>query len=183
MKYDACHAAKDFVRTVWLSIDDLIYAESMVKEKENILLSFYGSVLPILRLGAELSHIICGLSAYEPLLRLAKDSEKELRDLISEVHHAEKYCADSENTADDADSFNAASQRIISRMIEDMRMTDISERLGCDYLKYMICLIEGAVRLAENTLNYESGLVPARSVSQRCRELLRNMRRLLSLTM
>ena len=77
------------------------------------------------------------------------------------------------------------SKRVCERLTDDMRMTEISERLGCDYLRYMICLLEGAVRLSENALRYEmcdAAVEPVRAVSKNCRELLHDMKRLLAVT-
>ncbi|MBQ8207612.1 MAG: hypothetical protein IJZ89_02645 [Clostridia bacterium] len=184
MNCNQCHAAKDFVRTVQLSIDDLVYAASMVKERENIFRRFSLEAMPVLRLGAELSRQLMRYSSYEPLLRFARNAEKELEAQIRGLQHAEKYCSDSSASRDETENYMISSGRICGRMVEDMRMTDISERLGCDYLRYMICLIEGAVRLSENALSYElcsAAVVPIRSISRNGREMLHNMRKLLAI--
>ena len=58
MNCNQCHAAKDFVRTVQLSVDDLIYAESMVsagtKDRACIFERYMSEIMPVLRLGASL---------------------------------------------------------------------------------------------------------------------------------
>ena len=189
MNCNQCHAAKDFVRTVQLSVDDLIYAESMVsagtKDRACIFERYMSEIMPVLRLGAFLSGNILNYSSYEPILKLAGGVENNLEESISELHRAKKQCGRFRSSAEDMEHSALTSKRVCERLTDDMRMTEISERLGCDYLRYMICLLEGAVRLSENALSYEmcdAAVEPVRAVSKNCRELLHDMKRLLAVT-
>lgn len=185
MCYNQCHAAKDFQRKVQLSIDELVYAGSLRKISESVFVTFSRDIKPILSLSLELSEFILKYSVYEPLIRLAQETKNEIRAQIDAINHAKDHCSNVISKKEQLESYISASCRIRERMIEDMKMTEISERLGCDYLKYMICLIEGAVRLTESALVDEecSAAIPVlRANSRKGRELLRAMGKLLALT-
>lgn len=187
MFYKECHAAKDFQRKAQISIDDLVYAFSLARSKkcQGVFQIFSEEIIPILRMSLELTEFILEYSVYEPLKRLAESVEKEIKAEIEAINHARGYCSGQIDPGERLESYIFASDRICERMIEDMKMAEISERLGCDYLRYMICLTEGAIRLSEAALMNErcTAAIPVlRANSRKGREMLRSMGKLLAVT-
>ncbi len=186
MKYDVCHASKDFIREAGVLIDSLIYSETKAMKNSKIGSVFDGfctMVIPLMKTGEEMTESLLFLSSYEPLIAIAEKAQKELfyarKDLIIEKRNNNSICSD-----DERELYMEKAQNILKRLCDDLVSSDISERLCCDYLYYMICILEGAVRLCgcasegekcEDILNLE------RAVEMRCRELMNQMKGLLSL--
>ncbi len=186
MKYDLCHAAKDFIREAQLMIDSLIYSGTRALENQalcSVFEHFCAMMTPLLKTGEEMSKSLLYFSSYEPLIVIAEEAEAELFSARKSLEEAKKNynapCPQKEN-----ESFLKKSKNIFERLWDDLISSDISERLCCDYLRYMICILEGTVRLCGCASEYEERdeiLALERDLESSGRELMHSMNSLLSL--
>ena len=86
---------------------------------------------------------------------------------------ARRYCSHRATPKDEYNDYMSNADRIIGRLFDDLRCKEISERLNCDYLRHMICLIEGIIRMSENALCFEL----CSALSPTVREMTANGRR------
>ncbi len=186
MKYDICHASKDFIREARLMIDSLVYSETKALKNEacdSVFSSFYSLMLPILKTGEEMTECFLFLSSYEPLIAIAEETESKLLSARHSFEEVKKHCGSSD-TDNGADLFLKKSKNIIQRLLDDLISAEISERLCCDYLSYMICLLESMIRLCGCASEYEKcteALSLEASFEMGCREPVHSMKGLLSL--
>ena len=196
MKYDVCHASKDFIREARLAIDSLIYSETRAMETRPMETSIIGCgahvsafqsfctmMIPLLKTGEEMTEALLFLSSYEPLIAIAENAGKELFSARKSLEEAKKNY-DPLLNEEERVRFLEKSRKIIERLWDDLVSSDISERLCCDYLNYMLCILEGGVRLCGCVSEYEKTeecFVFERSLEMRLRELMHSMKSLLSL--
>ena len=186
MKYDVCHASKDFIRESGVLIDSLIYSETKAMEgfgNDSVFRIFCAMILPLFKTGAEITESLLFLSSYEPIIAIAENAQDELFAVRKALTEAKKNnnstCSD-----DEKKMFAEKSEKILKRLFDDLASSDISERLCCDYIRYMICILEGAVRLCGCAAEYEKNgdiILLERSVEMKCRNLMHQMNGLLSL--
>ena len=186
MKYDLCHASKDFLREAGILIDSLIYSETRAMEnaeQSSLFHCFCAMMIPLMKTGEEMTESLLFLSSYEPLIAIAEFAEKELFSERKSLEEAKKnynsLCSENEKEV-----FTQKAKNILERLGDDLVSFDISERLCCDYLRYMICILEGAVRLCESASENEKCdeiLAFEKRGEMRYRELMNSMKSLLSL--
>lgn len=186
MKYDVCHASKDFIRESGFLIDSLIYSETKAMKNSGndpVFHIFCTMVLPLFKVGEEMTESLLFLSSYEPIIAIAENALDELSAARKGLTEAKKNndfgCLD-----DEKEMFAEKSKKILERLFDDLASSDISERLCCDYIRYMICILEGAVRLCGCASEHEKNddiLILERSVETGCRNLIHQMKGLLSL--
>lgn len=182
MKYDLCHASKDFIRESGVLIDSLIYSETKaLKDAENssVFESFCSFALPLLKTGEEISESLLYLSSYEPLIEIAEMAICELCSARKGLTQGKKS-DDFKCTQKDKYFFSENAEKIMKRLFDDLVSSDISERLCCDYIRYMICILEGTVRLCEaaSVCEKNENILATEAAS---RNLMHRMRGLLSL--
>ncbi len=186
MKYDLCHASKDFLREAGLLIDSLIYSETRAMEKaehSSVFQCFCTMIIPLLKTGGEMTESLLFLSSYEPLISVAEKTQNELFSARQSLAEAKKNYNDKFHENENK-IFTQKAENILKRLCDDLVSSDISERLCCDYLHYMICILEGAVRLCGCAFEHEECeeiLILERWIEMRCRELMHSMKSLLSL--
>lgn len=187
MRYDPCHASKDFLREAGLLIDSLIYSETRAQENKgypSAFSAFLAQLLPILKAGAEMSECFLFLSSYEPLIAIAEKTITELEGWESRFKKTKEQHDIHDANENEAELFVRSSKSIMERLLDDLASTEISERLCCDYLRYMICLLESMIRLCGCALVYEKCddiLLLIRNTEASCRALVHSMKSLLSL--
>ena len=184
MKYDSCYAAKDFLREVREASLVLISSLSDSTLPANILTYYCQKILPIMKACRDISASAVRYSVYEPVLLIAKESESACLINMTELTSSIKYCS---NKLDDRSAFQlyqSSAENICQRLCDDLEQCEISERLGCDYLRRMILLSEAIIRLSELVCCYDicrSAYPIIKFFAQSSRRELIKMRRLLSL--
>ncbi len=184
MKYDQCYAAKDFLREAKEASDELISVLSEEATSASILNHYCQRIRPIMKACRNISSSAVKYSVYEPVLLIARESESSCRVNTAELITSAKYCSNKPGKRDSFELYEAASQNICKRLCEELELCEISERLGCDYLRRIILLNEAVVRLSELASCDEicrSAYPVIKYIAQDARKQLIKMRRLLSL--
>lgn len=182
MNYNPCCASKDYLRAAYCIIEDLIYAEARVKTNDCVSENFVALMVSQHRAAIALSENLLEYSAFEPIRDIARMIVTTHNDRIKRMRMALRRCKGGNSPKDEWEEYMAHTERICGRMTEEMRCADIGERINCDYIRHMIPLLEGGVRMAENALGYGicNALVPyARDIVESHKRMISALQKLI----
>ncbi|MEE0969306.1 MAG: hypothetical protein U0M06_08065 [Clostridia bacterium] len=152
--YQRC-AAKDYLREACCLIEDLDFALSPRKNTDCISLDYINQVRAVL---STLSGLSRSLMEYSENARVKSFAEniKNFGDMYGrELGLAKRYCKGSSKNPEKYLKYTESFRRIHERLIDDLNMCEISERINTDYLRHTKALLTGLVRMSENAMGYE----------------------------
>lgn len=154
MNYNQQCAAKDFLREAYCIIDDLVYATSRAEKTDNISINFICHAEAVCRAAISISESFSCYSESEDIKVMARNIKDMSGQWIRNMRGARRHCGRAPSPSSDCETYMLDAERISERLFEEMRCCHVSERINWDYLKIMICLAEGMIRLSENALCY-----------------------------
>ncbi|MBE6538344.1 MAG: hypothetical protein E7671_02640 [Ruminococcaceae bacterium] len=178
MNFEPCSVAKDCLRTYYCVLDDMTYSLTRCKG-EGVSELFVSHLTSLHRASCSLSENLLTYSSWEPIREIALLIEREKKQGIRNMRRALRSCPHRGNSPRE---YTERFELIRERMIEDMRCREMSERINSDFIRQMLPLLEGEIRLAENALCFDlcPALVPyARSVIESNKGLITAMRKLI----
>ncbi len=152
--YQKC-AAKDYVRECLCYVDDLCFAFGCSHGGDCISFELIDRMKPLFNLSESLSDGVLRLSDCKKTKSLAENIAAFSRMRRKELSSASKYCKNVTSPHDSCLSFRENTERICDRLKDDLKNAEISERLNCDYLTWIRCVMEGLVRMSENAMGFE----------------------------
>ena len=182
MNFEPCSAAKDCLRTYYLVLDDMKYAISRARLTNSISENFTFHFTPLQRAASILSENILSYSSFKPIRDIAELICAEKKRCVENMRVAKRSCAARDSTPRELEEYMKRFSIISERLMEETYGAEISERINCDYVRQMIPLLEGEIRIAENALcfNICPSLVNfAREVVESNKTILYSLRKLI----
>ncbi len=152
--YQKC-AAKDYLRAAGCITEDLRYAVTRCESTGCISTDFIEEAKWICKAASELSENLKLYSSSRSVLALASDISKFCTHSYEELSRSRRYCRGNASPAKEYSIYKEHSNAVKERLMSELGACDINERINCDYLTEICCIMEGLVRMAENALSHE----------------------------
>ncbi|MBQ8004840.1 MAG: hypothetical protein IJ303_00810 [Clostridia bacterium] len=170
MNYNACCAAKDYLRQIHCTTEDLIYETEKLQRNESIGESFVAYVKACHRAAISLSEELLVYSGFTPARDIAREVIRDHRSRIKAINARSLRPYKNDTDPDVLNEYLEQHFIIKQRMLDEMRSAEISERINCDYIRHILPIEEGCLREAENALRL--GL--SRNLSQIAKDIIAN---------
>lgn len=151
-EFDA--AARLYLDTFYCILDEMIYKMTNAKLENSISYNFIVQMIPHHQAAIEMSENVLRFTKNPVLRRIAENIISEQSKSIEDMERIKGNCCMQQNCREDLCSYQSRTEQIMQVMFQEMQHAKAGNNITCNFMWEMIPHHEGAVRMSENTLQY-----------------------------
>lgn len=121
---------------------------------ESISESFINQIIPHHEASIKMSENILKYTTGIPVQSIANRIIAEQSKIIENLSNSRKFCVKA-SSSQDLSLYRRKAAQIIHKCVSEVESTPQTNTINCNFMRAMIPHLKGAVRLAENALQYE----------------------------
>lgn len=152
---DGFHAAtRLYLDTFYCILDEMVYKMTNAKLEGSISYNFIVQMIPHHKAAIEMSENVLRFTENQTLRRIAENIVSEQTKSVENMEQIKKTCGMQQNSRQDLCSYQNCTEQIMQEMFRKMQDSKFTDSITCNFMWEMIPHHEGAVEMAENTLQY-----------------------------
>lgn len=151
---EADAAVRLYRDTFYCILDEMIYKMTSAKLKSSISYNFIVQMIPHHQAAIEMSENVLKFTKNQTLRRIAENIIREQTKSIENMERMKRSCSMRQNCREDLCGYQNRMEQIMQAMFREMEHSKASDNINCNFMREMIPHHEGAVKMSENTLQY-----------------------------
>lgn len=147
-------AVRLYLDTFYCILDEMIYKMTSEKLENSISYNFITQMVPHHQAAIEMSENVLRFTKNQTLRRIAENIISEQTKSIENMERIKRNCRMQQNCREDLRSYQSRTEQIMQVMFREMEHAGATDDITCNFMREMIPHHEGAVRMSENTLQY-----------------------------